>query len=646
MHKSVVISWIFFLGFLCQIISYAQPDPKKQKALQETYNSAKTDSARVMILTEMAWLFRKYDQTKASDYCTQAVVLAQKATYDEGIGFATMAQGNVYHYHSAEDSAIVCYKKAIPLFEKIAYEKVRSFRLGQLFYNLAQVYQQINLNEEAILSLNKSASHYQKSKNIEKLPIIYNDIANIYELQEQYSESLKYADKALQEARRLKDTATFCFVMNDLNTTYLSLHTRTKNAAYLTKAKANFYFTYHLLQKNLKADPDGLILPTIMANLGDCLLREAKYDSAAYFLNTSNRLAANIQYKWVEGYNYMHLGEIALNRGQLAVSDVYFQKALSYRLDYGDSFTLQLYQRLVRLETAKGNFAGALAYQQLYQKDYEKILNAKKNKAINEIQTRYETRKKESQIAELQKDNDYKHKQLIGMIVLAVLGVALAITIFIVYRFQQRIFRQNQKLLREENEKAVLAKKVEEEAKEKALLQQKLAEQENQRIQEEIQLQITIHTLEQQQLQREIDFKQRELTANIMQLEKKNELMIQLKTQLQHIEENVKGLAPQLHAINKLITKSLNIEEDLEKFTAHFENVHPQFFQNLQAHSEVSLSILDMKYCAYIRMQLSTKEIANLLSIEPKSVRMAQYRIKKKLQLSEEDDLKEFLNQL
>jgi tetratricopeptide (TPR) repeat protein/DNA-binding CsgD family transcriptional regulator len=639
--------WFFTAGFwLGSFLCIAQPDPKEIKALEEKFKTGKTDSAKVMTLNEMTWLFRKYDKKQALQYAEKALLIARKADFDEGVGFSQMAMGNVYNYHTLHDSAIVLYKKAVPFFEKIPAETHRNYRLGQLYYNMGEAYRAINYYGEAIGAFNQSAAFYKKNKNESELPNIYIGIANIYETQEQYEESLKYADKALQETQSLKDKETYCFVMNDLNNVYLSLHAKTKNPLYLTKAKANFYLTYRILQKNPEADPNGIITPTILSNLGECLLRESKYDSAAYFLNKSNSLAAVIQYKWVRGYNYMHLGEIAMNRRQLSEAEIYMAIAFSCRREYGDDFTLTLYPKLVKLQTVKGNFSEALRYQQLYQKDYEKILNAKKNRTVNEIQTRYQTREKEMQISDLQKENENKKLQLIGSVMLAVLGLIVAAAIFLVYQFRKRIFRQREQLLREEKEKAVLAKQLEAEAKENAVLQQQLTEQENQRIQEEIHLQNTIHTLQKEQLQLDIDFKQRELTTSVMQLEKQNGLLIQIKTQLQQIEKNNKNASLEVRELHKIIDESLDIETDFDKFMAHFENVHPQFFQQLQTLAGQSLSALDLKYAAYIRMQLSTKEIANLLGIEPKSVRMAQYRLKKKFSLSETDDLKAFLNQL
>jgi DNA-binding CsgD family transcriptional regulator len=121
-------------------------------------------------------------------------------------------------------------------------------------------------------------------------------------------------------------------------------------------------------------------------------------------------------------------------------------------------------------------------------------------------------------------------------------------------------------------------------------------------------------------------------------------LLSDLKSQLQNIESNNKTLNLNLKNTYQLIENSIEIDEDIEKFIKHFEQVHPHFFTKLQQTTSSTLSQLDMKYCAYMRMQLNTKEIAQMLNIEPKSIRMARYRLKKKLNLPEETDLINFIS--
>lgn len=64
---------------------------------------------------------------------------------------------------------------------------------------------------------------------------------------------------------------------------------------------------------------------------------------------------------------------------------------------------------------------------------------------------------------------------------------------------------------------------------------------------------------------------------------------------------------------------------------------------SLQEKAHKKLTQLDLKYCAYLSLKLSAKRIAQLMSVEPKSVRMAKYRLKQKLNLTKEENLNDFL---
>ena len=623
---------------------FAQPNKKEFNALNTAYKNSISDSSRVMILTKLGWLFRQHDKTIALKYCKKSIIEAKKSNYIEGLGFGNMAVGNVYNYNFQYDSAVFFYKKAIPYFRRIKIEKLRNHRLGQLYYNFGKASIEIGLSEEAISLLIESAKFYSKNGDSEELPSIYISIANMYDTQKQYDKSLKYANIALQGTKRIKDSTEYCFVMNDLNSIYLSLHNQNNNLNYVKVAKSNFTKIAKILEKKPKFDPQGIIQPTVLCNLGDCFMREQKYDSAVYYFKKSNLLANKINYNWIIRYNFLYLGIVHLKKNKIDIADNYFKKAYSFAKEGGEDFNLKLYSSLVDLEVSKQNFSKALVFQKLYHKQYDKTLNIEKNKAINEIQTRYETTKKELRIKQLKRDNENKRTQLIITIVLTILSISLTISILIVYKFQRKLFKQKELLLQQENKKAILEKKIQVTAKDKALLENKLIEKENARINKEYELQKAIYTLKEEKMLQNISFKSRELTANVMQLEKKNQMFIELKSQIQNNKfDNTEKL---VKSLNKLITESLNVEEDFEKFTKHFESVHPQFFEKVQKQSAQLLSSLDLKYCAYIKMKLSTKEIANLLNIESKSVRVAQYRIKKKLNLSQSEDLKEFLNKI
>src|SRR5690606_7762435 len=135
--------------------------------------------------------------------------------------------------------------------------------------------------------------------------------------------------------------------------------------------------------------------------------------------------------------------------------------------------------------------------------------------------------------------------------------------------------------------------------------------------------------LEKQKLQEEFDFKNRQLASTTMHLYNKNEILNELHT---HIKKIPKSKAPDevITQIKSTINNNMYMDADWEKFKLHFEQVHPEFFKNLEINYP-NLTAYEVRLCAYLHIQLSGKEIATLLNIDPASVRKAKMRLKKKM---------------
>ena len=101
----------------------------------------------------------------------------------------------------------------------------------------------------------------------------------------------------------------------------------------------------------------------------------------------------------------------------------------------------------------------------------------------------------------------------------------------------------------------------------------------------------------------------------------------------------------QLKMLTRKIDQDLNPKEDWEKFERYFDEVQGDFISRLKE-KHPQLSPKDLKLCAYLRMNLSSKEIASLLNITPRGVEIHRYRLRKKLNLSRETNLVEFLMDL
>jgi ligand-binding sensor domain-containing protein/DNA-binding CsgD family transcriptional regulator/cell division protein FtsB len=146
------------------------------------------------------------------------------------------------------------------------------------------------------------------------------------------------------------------------------------------------------------------------------------------------------------------------------------------------------------------------------------------------------------------------------------------------------------------------------------------------------------------QLRKSMKQKNKELANATYQMVHKNETLINLKEKLRSMigtmtnEEN-KQLTRKLI---KIINKDIDSEKQWEIFETHFENVHEEFLKRLKS-AYPDLTPREMKLCAYLRMNISSKEISVLMNISTRGVEIARYRLRKKLQLNRDTNLVDFI---
>jgi DNA-binding CsgD family transcriptional regulator len=153
--------------------------------------------------------------------------------------------------------------------------------------------------------------------------------------------------------------------------------------------------------------------------------------------------------------------------------------------------------------------------------------------------------------------------------------------------------------------------------------------------------------LQTEKLQAELSSKNRELANSAMSLVYKNELLQKLSQELL----NVKGIdgkklpGEQLRKIQKVIDEGMNDERDWNLFEASFNEAHESFFKKLKA-NHPDLVPNDLKLCAYLHMNMSSKEMASLLNISLRGVEIRRYRLRKKLDVPHDKNLVEFFMEL
>ena len=286
-------------------------------------------------------------------------------------------------------------------------------------------------------------------------------------------------------------------------------------------------------------------------------------------------------------------------------------KSLSYinsALNIADSVKSLDYQANLRLFRSKlhealMNESLALEDRKSYEIYKDSIYDLKKTNQIEELKTIYETEKKEAEIA-LQEEEiktlnaksraDKLQKGLFAG------GMASALALFglSVFGYRQRI--KKNRIAREKQE---------------------------------------------EMYKQEIAHKKKELTSQTLHLVQKNTFIQDLMENLENIKKSPDKFKTEFRRIVMLLKKENASDKDWEVFKSYFADVHNDFDQKLKTLT-ADISEKEIRLAAFLRMNLTTKEIAATLNVLPDSILKSKYRLKKKLGLDKKTDLNNFLNSL
>lgn len=312
---------------------------------------------------------------------------------------------------------------------------------------------------------------------------------------------------------------------------------------------------------------------------------------------------------------YGLLSALAQNENDDVREEAYLKQAYDILL----TETPVYYHTMIRVcESLAELYQGTQRYAEAYtfQKrstDYTMALFDQEQASTSKrLQAQYQFEKKEQEVAMLQERSENQRMQKLLYAGLGIVALAGSFFMFRSYHFRLRYSLQAEKRLKIE--------------KHDAELQVRLEREEQARLKAEREL----LALQQQKLQDEV-------MANQLHLQHKNEVLHKLKEKL-HTDVDLN--------IKQIIREENLLDRDFEKAKFQIQELHPDFFKILSENAKKKLTSLDVKYCAYFYLGMDTKQIASLLNVEPKSVRMTKYRLKQKFGLDAETDLVNHLKHL
>ena len=600
----------------------------------ELKNRKTDDSIKVSILTRLneKLMFSKPEEAK--QYALQELTISKKINYKKGLGIGNMHLGNYHSNRGENDSALYYFKLGKQYFKEInsvrgiiftnhsiasikrisgeldqaialTKETLKSIQdnevdgdlktkfIGAQHNTLANIYIEKGNYKIALIEALKALKCFEDINHESRKADTLKQIGDIESALENHQASIIYFKKAIEIYEKLDDKMYAAYAHNSLG---ISFQNQNKYKA----AREH----YNLAIKNSKEVENKISLSNALHNLADLEIINKNYTKAKTLLIESKNISEeeNLQLNLVNAYD--GLSKINYHTNNFSNALDYNDKAILLAKTIGALPHLKdLYQFHSEILLKTNNAESAIYYLKESQSINDSLFDAKKSQQIEELKTIYETERKETELAlqeeeikalNTKAENDKLIKSLYGI------GMFSFITIagLIYFSFKQRI--KKNKIEREKQE-AILKK--------------------------------------------EIEFKKKELTSQTLHLVQKNTFIQELKENLEKIKKSPELFKVEFRRLVMLLKKESAEEKDWEVFKSYFSEVHNNFDNKVKAIAN-DVSEKEIRLASFIRMNLTTKEIASMLNVLPDSVTKSKYRLKKKLALDKEANLTEFLNTL
>ncbi|WP_339653864.1 hypothetical protein [uncultured Maribacter sp.] len=614
----------------------AQDRQKELDSLIQHAASLPENTMKAKVLSRIHERMMFMDNEKAFIYAKQAQNLSRKIGYKKGVANGYLQFGNYYYNQSKNDSASFYHNLALKEFRSLNSVKGQIFAL----HSLSTIEREKGEYDNAIRLTNSILDMYtdenRKNSDLRDFDLRgseYEVLGGIYFEKGNYRISLENTLKALRFFEDIGDMVRKGDALKQLADIEYQLGNYKTSLDYALGAKAIYKENNDKIYSSYAANAAGLAAEQ-MNNL----------TLARNLLKESIQLAREMNIRSMISQNLNALARLDYNENNFKSAEIYLVESIQIAKTEDIKFDLtEALKEMANLNTAKNNFTvalknindviqiarnieavptlrdalmiratirnklnyGDLAYQDLkeFQTLHDSLFNEKKTQQIEELKTIYEIEKKEAEITLQQEEiKTLNEKAKVDKLTkwLYAGGMVSALTLFVLSVFG---FRQRMKKNRIAREK-----------------------------QEEI-------------YKQKIEHKQKELASQTLHLVQKNTFIQELMENLENIKNSPEKFKMEFRRIVMLLKKENASDKDWEIFKTYFADVHNDFDQKLKT-LYADISEKEIRLAAFLRMHLTTKEIAATLNVLPDSILKSKYRLKKKLGLDKETDLTSFLNTL
>lgn len=508
------------------------------------------------------------------------------------------------------DRVIKDSERALEYSEKLNDEYYKH----KIFTMLAKYYV---LQNEYTVALNyylKARDYFDKNNDSDNLSATYNGLGILYFEMGDYDNCIANFNKAYDIYIKKEDKRGLGIFYANMGNVYMIKEDFIKAKEYQEKSLATF--------TTLK---DTVSIVSSMINISNIDSSLKNYDSSLKMLDEALLLSETINNTRLKERILLNYGIVYSETNQLGKAKTYLTEQIeltkSINFPRGE---LDALSKLADIAKAENKYKEYAIYTSSYYKLKDSVYGYEVKQKIEELKwaNEFEKSELEKNLLKSKYDIEKERSNYLTFSIILTVFVSLLIIGFV------WLFYRN-------NKKSLQISKFENDRLQENILREQI-NNEKEKAENEL------LKLKSQQQELELDSKNREITSISVQLIAKNKLMSEIAEILEASKKSKSNIESDLKSI---LFQNQNQEKDWEQFRDVFEKIHPGFFEKIKS-DYPQLSTTDIRICAYIKIRMSLNEVASLLNISLQSLHTSRYRIRKKLNLTPDLNLDDFIFQI
>ncbi len=564
-------------------------------------SSMPSDTISANLLIRLGKYYCSRDFEKSLLYLQQSMLISSTENYREGIAKSLLYQGRAYYYKDEYEIALEYLERARLIFGELKHNT----GLAEYYLAAGAIHQITGNHLSTLKDYQEALRHSQKASSDELESLSYLSLGNFHLERKEPKIALPYLKHALKMKQAQDDSTGLAIVLSSIGKVY--------------QLEQSYDSALYYLQRGFEirtslAEVRGMASSAY--TIAGVLIENERYREATGLLQGALQRFDELKDDTGICICLMRLAEANKMMGNYRLARENANQALGIaRSIENPVLVVKACDRLASIMSANKRYEDAFGYLILRNHLQDSLDEANKVRIIKEMDVKFRTVSMKDEISLLKSRNEIQKKNLLLLSVSVAALLAILILILYLFKLKSDGLKQQKQLF--EHEKTINEQRSELSMKEEQLLREQL------------------------------ESKNRDLASRALEMLRINETISDIIERLENYNSVENGDERTYEKIRGIITglEAQLRDNSWNEFEKIFRNIHSAFFQKLLDICP-ELSPSEIKVAAFLKLNLSTKEIAAITYKSEAGIKSTRYRLRKKLGLQSDDNLVPFLMKL